>query len=97
MEKLKKIKKQAKLWLLFGCISPIMFLLIAIAYYGISNSTIPSILYTSWVVFITISLIWWAWVIKVVHDMAKMMDNVFELVNNVQHEVAVIHDDMKNL
>ena len=85
------------MWLLFGWVSPIMFLMAATAYYGIGNADVPYIFYTSWICFITISLIWWCWIIKVVHDMARMMSIVFELVKDVQHEVVVVHDDIKNL
>lgn len=95
MERLTQIKKQTKIWLIFGWASPFLFLLAATAYYGISHSSIPLIMYLSWLFFIGISLFWWFWVVKVIHEMTHMFKVIFDMVKDVRTDINNIHDEIK--
>lgn len=94
---LKKIKKQSKLWLIFGWMTPFLFLLASTALYGITHASIPSIIYASWIFFVAISIFWWMWIIKVVSEMASMFNTILHLIKNLNQEISSVHDDLKKL
>lgn len=94
---LEKIRKQSKLWLLFGWVTPFLFLLAATSIYGITHASVPVVLYVSWAFFIAVSLIWWVWVIKVIHEMASMFTTMLHLVRVINREVSTMHRDLKLL
>lgn len=94
---LEKIRKQSKLWLIFGWVTPFLFLLAATSIYGITHAAVPFVLYTSWAFFIAVSLIWWAWVIKVIHEMTTMFTTMLHLVKMINREVNSVHQDLKLL
>lgn len=94
---LEKIRKQSKLWLLFGWVTPFLFLLAATSIYGITHAAVPVVMYVSWAFFIAVSLIWWVWVIKVIHEMTTMFTNMLHLVKLIKMEVNSVQRDLKLL
>jgi hypothetical protein len=100
MNRLKTIliaKKQSQLWLWFGRTSPILFLLGALGFYEIVHTSIPAIFYLSWVGFITISLIWWAWVLKIIIEFIHFFEDVNKAVSEIQTDVNEVCGEIKKL
>lgn len=95
-EILEKIRKQSKIWLIFGWATPFLFFLAATALYGITHSSVPFILYTSWIFFVVLSLIWWVWIIKVVNEMVTMFTVMLNLIKKINYEINSVRDDIKN-
>lgn len=96
-DKIEKIEKQSKTWIWYGKLSPLLFVFTALGVYGIEHTAIPFILYGSWVLLITTSVIWWFWVIKVITEMTLMFKHVIELVQSIKIEIADVHKEIKNL
>ena len=94
---LEKIRKQSKLWILFGWVTPFLFLLAATSMYGITHSDVPVVMYISWIFFIAVSLFWWTWVIKVIHEMTSMFISILHLVRLIKIDVNSVRRDLKFL
>ena len=75
-DKINKINWHINLWIWYGRLSPILFLIGAFALYQILNTNIPIIFFSAWAIFIATGLIWWAWVIKVLLDMVNMFQDI---------------------
>jgi len=102
--KTDKIKKQTTYWLWFGRVSPLLFLIGSFSLFEIFNTQIPFIFYSSWIIFVTISLIWWAWVLRTIlefikffqevsHSVEKIKDNIIE----VQQSITILKDLESNI
>jgi hypothetical protein len=100
MNKLYKIlqaRKQTNLWLWFGRISPLLFLIGAVGFYEIVHTDIPFIFYASWVGFITVSLIWWGWVLKIILDFIQFFEDVNSVVIELKEDVSVVCEEVKKI
>jgi hypothetical protein len=95
--KIVQAKKQTQLWLWFGRISPLLFLIGAIGFYEIIHTDIPFIFYASWVGFITVSLIWWGWVLKIILEFIHFFEEVNHAVNDIKENVNDVCDEVKKL
>lgn len=95
--KILQARKQTQAWLWFGRISPLMFLLGAVGFYEIVHTDIPVIFYISWVGFITVSLIWWGWVLKIILDFIQFFEDVNITVTCIKDEVSLVHQEVKDL
>lgn len=92
-----KIKRQTTYWIWFGRISPILFLFGAFTLYEIFNTEIPLLFYASWAIFITVSLIWWGWVLKIILEFIKFFQEVSHSVNDIQSDVKEVQKNVKEL
>ena len=90
-------EKQSKLWLWWGRLSPLIFLVGALGLYEIVNTSIPFLFYASWVIFITCSLIWWGWVLKIILDFIKLFGELHNGVVAIKNDVDRACQDIKNL
>lgn len=100
MERLAKIiqaKTQTKYWLWWGRLSPILFLIGAFGLYEIFNTEIPFLFYASWVIFITCSLIWWGWVLKIILEFIQFFSDINQVVMEIKKEVDDVHANIKEL
>jgi len=100
MNRLNKIllaQKQTKLWIWWGRLSPLFFLIGAVGLYEIFNTSIPFLFYTSWVIFITVSLIWWGWVMKIILDFIKLFDDLHKGVMEIKTDVDSAYRDIKEI
>jgi hypothetical protein len=95
--KLLNAKKQTGYWMWWGRISPLFFLLGAFMLYEIVHTDIPFIFYASWVIFITVSLVWWGWVLKIILDFIKFFADVNVIVLEIKDEVVKVQKDVKDL
>jgi hypothetical protein len=102
--KTDKIKKQTTYWLWFGRVSPLLFLIGSFSLFEIFNTQVPFIFYSSWIIFVTISLIWWAWVLRTIlefinffqevsHSVEDIKDNIIE----VQQSITILKDLESNI
>ncbi len=100
MDRLERIllaKKQTTLWLWWGRLSPLLFTIGAFGLYEIFNTEIPFLFYASWVVFITVSLIWWGWVLKIILDFIKLFGDLHTTVGDIKNEVDTACKEIKKL
>lgn len=100
MERLAKLleaKKQTTYWLWWGRLSPLFFLTGAFGIYEIVNTDIPFLFYASWVIFITVSLIWWGWVLKIILDFIKFFGEINLVVMEIKDHVELVQKDVKLL
>lgn len=97
LTKILQARKQTQLWLWFGRISPLLFLAGALGFYQIVHTEIPLIFYVSWAGFITVSLIWWGWVLKIILDFIQFFEDVNITVTEIKHEVGTVCDEVKKL
>lgn len=95
--RLLQAKKQTTMWMWFGRISPLLFFIGAVGFYEIVNSSIPFIFYASWVAFITVALIWWGWVLKIILDFIHIFEDVNQSVADIKTEVTDVCDELKKL
>ena len=95
--KLEKISKQTKLWLWYGRLSPLFFLVAAVAMYQIVYTTVPFMLYASWVIFISTSIVWWGWVIKVIMEIVNMFSTVLHLLKELKVDIKDVQAEIKKL
>ncbi len=95
--KIIQAKRQTQAWLWFGRISPLLFLIGAVGFYEIFHTEIPLIFYVSWAGFITVSLIWWGWVLKIILDFIQFFENVNDTVGEIKNEVSTVHTEVKKL
>ena len=65
--------------------------------YEIVHTDIPFIFYASWVIFITVSLVWWGWVLKIILDFIKFFADVNVIVLEIKDEVVKVQKDVKDL
>jgi len=96
-QQLNQINWHIKLWLWYGRLSPILFLIGAFALYEIINTDIPLIFYTAWTLFVATGIIWWAWVIKVLLDMVNLFIQVSDHVESIQQTIKEVKEDVKSL
>jgi hypothetical protein len=96
-DKLSQINWHITLWLWYGRLSPILFLIGAFALYEIINTDIPLIFYAAWTLFVMTGIIWWAWVIKVLLDMVNLFIQVSEHVESIQQTIKEVKEDVKSL
>ena len=94
---LEKIRQQSQWWLWYGRLSPVFFLVGSAALFEIFNARTDMVLYASWCVFITTSLTWWGWVIKVIIEMTNMFSIVLKLMGELKKDIHGVHTDIKNL
>jgi CHASE2 domain-containing sensor protein len=94
---LTKISKQTNMWLWYGRISPFLFFITALSLYVIDHTSIPIIVFISWIIFISTSIFWWGWIIKTISEMIKMYNIVFSLLHEIQSEVKDVRNDIKFL
>jgi len=90
-------EKQTKMWLWWGRLSPLFFLLGAFGLYEIFNTEIPFLFYASWVIFITVSLIWWGWVLKIILDFINLFGELHVTVKEIKSDVDIACKDIKEL
>ena len=95
--KLRAIKTRSKYWMWWGRLSPLLFLMGAFFLFEIVHTEIPFIFYASWVIFITVSLIWWGWVIKIILDFTKFFSDVNVIVLEIKDEVKQVQKDVTEL
>lgn len=95
--KIIQARKQTQAWLWFGRISPLLFLAGAIGFYEIVHTDIPIIFYISWAGFITVSLIWWGWVLKIILDFINFFEDVNMTVTEIKQDVGTVVDEVKKL
>jgi len=95
--KLIQAKKQTYYWMWFGRVSPLLFLLGAIGFYEIVHTEIPLIFYMSWAGFLTVSLIWWGWVLKIILDFIEFFSVVESTVNEIKTDVNSVVKEVKAL
>lgn len=95
--KILQARKQTQAWLWFGRISPLLFLIGAIGFYEIVHTDIPAIFYISWAGFITVSLIWWGWVLKIILNFINFFEDVNTTVNEIKTDVVQVVKDVKIL
>jgi len=96
-DKINKINWHINLWIWYGRLSPILFLIGAFALYQILNTDIPIIFFSAWAIFIATGIIWWAWVIKVLLDMVNLFIQVSEHVESIQNTIKEVKEDIKFL
>jgi len=90
-------QKQSKIWIWWGRLSPLFFLIGAFGLYEIVNTSIPFLFYASWVIFITVSLIWWGWVLKMILDFIHLFEDLHNNVMDIKNEVDGAYRDIKEL
>jgi len=90
-------QKQSKIWILWGRVSPLFFLVGAFGFYEIFNTSIPFLFYASWVIFITVSLIWWGWVLKMILDFISLFEELHKSVMDIKSDVDGAYKDIKEL
>lgn len=90
-------EKQSKLWLWWGRLSPLIFMIGAFGLYEAFNTKIPFLFYASWVIFITCSLIWWGWVLKIILDFIKLFGDLHLSVISIKDDVDRACQDIKAL
>jgi hypothetical protein len=96
-DKINKINWHINLWIWYGRLSPILFLIGAFALYEILNTDIPIIFFSAWAIFIATGIIWWGWVIKVLLDMVNMFHDVSEHVEYIKNSLKEVKEDIKFL
>lgn len=92
-----KIKKQTTYWIWFGRISPLLFLFGAFTLYEIFHTEIPILFYASWAIFITVSLVWWGWVLKIILEFIKFFQEVSHSVDDIRMDVKEVQKSVKDL
>ena len=100
MERLVKIleaRKQTGYWLWWGRLSPLFFLVGALGLYEIVHTDIPFLFYASWVIFITVSLIWWGWVLKIILDFISFFAEINIVVMDIKDEVGTVKKEITKL
>jgi hypothetical protein len=97
LNKLQQLQAQTKLWLWYGRLTPIFFLVGATALYQIYNTTIPAYFYASWIIFITSGFIWWTWVIKVLMDLIRLFHDIHEHIGFIHDSIKEVKEDVKFL
>jgi hypothetical protein len=95
--KTDKIKKQTTYWLWFGRASPILFLIGSFSLFEIFNTEVPFIFYSSWIVFVTISLIWWAWVLRTILEFIKFFQEVSHSVEDIKDNIKEVQQSVTTL
>jgi len=97
LNKILQAQKQSKIWIWWGRLSPLFFLVGAFVLYEIFNTSIPFLFYASWVIFITVSLIWWGWVLKMILDFIHLFDDLHKNVMDIKSDVDSAYRDIKEL
>jgi hypothetical protein len=92
--KTDKIKKQTTYWLWFGRVSPLLFLIGSFSLFEIFNTQIPFIFYSSWIIFVTISLIWWAWVLRTILEFIKFFQEVSHSVEDIKDNIIEVQQSI---
>jgi hypothetical protein len=95
-DKLKNISWHIQLWLWYGRLSPVLFIIGAVALYQILNTSIPLIFYAAWIIFVATGIVWWGWVIKVLLDMVNLFIQVSEHVESIQNTIKEVKEDVKS-
>lgn len=98
--KTDKIKKQTTYWLWFGRVSPLLFLIGSFSLFEIFNTQVPFIFYSSWIIFVTISLIWWAWVLRTILEFINFFQEVSHSVEDIKDNIIEVQQSitiLKNL
>ena len=96
-DKLNKINWHINLWIWYGRLSPILFLIGAFALYQILNTDVPLIFFSAWTIFVATGIVWWGWVIKVLLDMVNMFHDVSEHVEHIKNSIKEVKEDIKFL
>jgi hypothetical protein len=81
----------------FGRVSPLLFLVGAIGLFEIIHTDVQFIFYASWVGFITVSLIWWGWVLRIILDFIEFFGTVEITVNEIKQDITQVVKDVKVL
>jgi hypothetical protein len=97
MKKLIKILQQARLWQIYGYITPVAFVLIASGLAGIHYAHSEDILYSSWTLLMVSAIVWWYWTIRVIVELTTAFQDIFELVNGIKQDIKDVRDDVGNL
>jgi hypothetical protein len=92
--KTDKIKKQTTYWLWFGRVSPLLFLIGSFSLFEIFNTQVPFIFYSSWIIFVTISLIWWAWVLRTILEFIKFFQEVSHSVEDIKVNIIEVQQSI---
>jgi hypothetical protein len=92
--KTDKIKKQTTYWLWFGRVSPLLFLIGSFSLFEIFNTQVPFIFYSSWIIFVTISLIWWAWVLRTILEFIKFFQEVSHSVEDIKDNIIEVQQSI---
>jgi hypothetical protein len=97
LQKLQQLQKQSRLWLWYGRLTPLFFLIGTTALYYIYSTTIPLYFYAAWATFILTGFIWWAWVIKVIMDLIRLFHDIHEHISHIQTSITEVKKDIKSL
>jgi hypothetical protein len=97
LKKLQQLQKQSRLWLWYGRLTPLFFLIGTTALYYIYNTTIPLYFYAAWATFIITGFIWWAWVIKVIVDLIHLFHDIHGYIGHIQESIKEVKEDVKFL
>jgi hypothetical protein len=97
LNRILQAQKQTKFWIWWGRISPLLFLIGAFGLYEIFHTSVPFLFYTSWVIFITVSLIWWGWVMKIILDFIRLFDDLHKGVLDIKSDVDNAYRDIKEI
>ncbi len=97
LNRILQAQKQTRLWIWWGRLSPLFFLVGAFGLYEIFTTSIPFLFYASWVIFITVSLIWWGWVMKIILDFIRLFDELHKGVMDIKSDVDNAYRDIKEI
>lgn len=90
-------EKQSRLWLWWGRLSPLFFMVGAFGLFEIFHTDIPFLFYASWVIFITCSLIWWGWVLKIILNFIQLFGDLHMSVVEIKNDVDNVCREIKEL
>ena len=97
MEKLTNILKQARLWQIYGAVTPISFVLIASGLAGIRYAHSTDILYASWGLLMFSAIIWWYWTIRVIVELVTTFQTIHTMVTELKTDIKDVKDDVGKL
>lgn len=91
------ISKQAKLWTMFAKISPIIFIIVMGLLWSHNVLQLNHILWTAGIGFVTTAVIWWFWTVHTIGQLAGMVKQADDGVNEALGDLKEIRSILKDI
>lgn len=93
----KKISQQAKYWDLFSRIVPIIFVVVASAYYFNNYTSIDFLVWTAIILFGITSLLWWWWTLTTIIKLSSILNEAYDKFYSISKEIDTLKENISNV
>ena len=106
-DKLENIIYQSSRWIVFGCITPIAYIIIAHLLFISDKITFDNILWCAIGIIVTVCFAWWFWALRVImmiglitgkakKDLTTAIDDVKMIKQEVKEQNELLKENIKN-